>query len=337
MTRPSDWGYLRSVRVRERGEIRVQHGKRRWWAATSLAALLISQAILAGCSQAGAAQSDPQGSITISGSTALLPLVQHAAELFDQRYIHAHIVVSGGGSLHGIQAVTSHQVTIGDSDVYADPGTYPDPTLTDHLVAVIPFTMIVNPDVSNVASLKHDQIIGVFSTGQYSNWQQLGGPDLPIMPVVRPATSGTRLTFRKYVMGGRDEKGIFLKTDSSQTVLTAVATTPGAIGYVALSVLDKTVKPVAIDGVSATAADIEGGRYPFWGYEHMYTLGDGNALTNAFLDFMLTPEVQSLAQHLGYIPISQMQVGDVTQPQASSAPFADASPRAWKREESVHA
>ncbi len=302
----------------------------------SLAALLISQATLAGCSQTASGQSEPQGSITISGSTALLPLVQRAAELFDQRYIHAHIAVSGGGSLHGIQAVTSHQVTIGDSDVYADPGTYPDPTLTDHLVAVIPFTMIVNPDVSNIASLKHDQIIGVFSSGEYSNWQQLGGPDLPIMPVVRPPTSGTRRTFRKYVMGGRDEKGIFLKTDSSQTVLTTVATTPGAIGYVALSVLDKTVNPVAIDGVSATASDIEAGRYPFWGYEHMYTLGDGDALTSAFLDYMLTPEIQGLAKNLGYIPISQMQVGDVSQPRASSAPNADIAPRAWKREEAAH-
>lgn len=321
----------------ERRTIQVRRYKRRWWAAVSLAALVIGQAALAGCAQTGVAQTDPQGSITISGSTALLPLVQHAAQLFDQRYIHAHINVSGGGSLHGIQAVTSHQVTIGDSDVYADPGTYPDPTLTDHLVAVIPFTMIVNPDVVNVASLKHDQIIGVFSSGQYSDWQQLGGPDLPIMPVVRPPTSGTRLTFRKYVMGGRDEKGIFLKTDSSQTVLTTVATTPGAIGYVALSVLDKTVKPVAIDGVSATATDIEAGRYPFWGYEHMYTLGDGNALTSAFLDYMLTPEIQALAQHLGYIPISQMQVGNVTQPRTNSEPLADASPRAWKREEATHA
>ncbi|HEX8982254.1 MAG TPA: phosphate ABC transporter substrate-binding protein [Ktedonobacterales bacterium] len=322
--------------MRERREIGIRVKRRGGWVALSLAALLISQAALAGCSQSGGGQSDLQGSITISGSTALLPLVQHAAQLFDQRYIHAHVDVSGGGSLHGIQAVTSHQVTIGDSDVYADPGTYPDPTLTDHLVAVIPFTMIVNPDVANVASLKHDQIIGVFSSGQYSNWQQLGGPDLPIMPVVRPPTSGTRLTFRKYVMGGRDEKGIFLKTDSSQTVLTTVATTPGAIGYVALSVLDKTVKPVSIDGVSATPTDIEAGRYPFWGYEHMYTLGDGNALTSAFLDYMLTPEIQGLAKNLGYIPISQMQVGDISQPRASSAPYADVSPRAWKREEATH-
>lgn len=298
-----------------------------------IGALLALSLLLSGCAQSDSAQSAISGSMTISGSTALQPLVTRAAERFDAANPAAHIDVAGGGSLHGIQAVTSHQVTIGDSDVYADPGAYPDPTLTDHLVAVIPFTMIVNPDVSGVKSLTRDQIIGVFSTGAINNWKQVGGPDLPIMPVVRPKTSGTRLTFRKYVMGGRDEKGIFLKTDSSQTVLTTVADTPGAIGYVGLSVLDKTVRSIQIDGVGATPAAIEGGRYPFWGYEHMYTLGDDNPLVSAFLNYMLTPDIQGLAEVLGYIPISQMQV---TLTPHQSAPADAVASSARKREEAYH-
>ncbi len=219
-----------------------------------------------------------------------------------------HITVNGGGSLFGLQAVTSGKADIGDSDVYADPGAYPDPTLTDHLVAVIPFTLIVNSDVTGVTSLKRDQIIGIFSTSQYTNWSQLGGPNLPIKAVVRPPTSGTRLTFRKYVMGGRDEKGIFLNSDSSKTVLATVASTPGAIGYLALSVIDSSVRAIGIDGASATPAAIEGGRYPFWGYEHMYTLGDGSQLASAFLDYMTTSEIQAAAQRLGYIPIYDMRL-----------------------------
>lgn len=304
----------------------------RYWLASGVALLGLAL-LLAGCAQAGQAQGSIGGAITVAGSTALQPLVTRAAERFDVAHPAAHVDVAGGGSLHGIQAVTSHKVTIGDSDVYADPGAYPDPTLTDHLVAVIPFTMIVNPDVSGVKSLTRDQIIGVFSTGSINNWKQVGGPDLPIQAVVRPATSGTRLTFRKYVMGGRDEKGIFLKTDSSQTVLTTVADTPGAIGYVGLSVLDKTVQPVEIDGVAATPSAIESGHYPFWGYEHMYTLGDGNALASAFLDYMLTPEIQGLAQTMGYIPIAQIQVT-----LAPRSPVAETAlaPRVWKREEARH-
>lgn len=246
----------------------------------------------------------PAGSLTVDGSTALQPLVTKAAASYMAAHPTAKIVVKGGGSIQGLKDVTGSKVDIGDSDVYADPGTYPDPTLTDHLVAVIPFTMIVNLDVTGVPSLTPDQIIGIFSTSQYTNWSQLGGPDLPIKAVVRPPTSGTRLTFRKYVMGGRDEKGaILLNSDSSTTVLKTVAGTPGAIGYLALSVLDTTVRAIDINGKSAAPAAIESGQYPFWGYEHMYTLGDGSPLAQAFLNYMLTPAVQDVAQSLRYIKI----------------------------------
>jgi phosphate transport system substrate-binding protein len=251
--------------------------------------------------QAGAIR----GQVLAVGSTALQPLVTQAAQLFQQRNPRTRVEVRGGGSLFGLQAVNAHQADIGDSDVYADPAQYPDPTLTDHLVCVIPFAMIVNPDVT-VASLTVDQIIQIFSTGEITNWKDIGGPDLKVVPVVRPATSGTRATFRKYILGGRDENGTLLTSDSSQTVRQTVAQTPGAIGYLAVSVLDPTVNVVAIAGARPTPDTIEQGRYAFWGYEHMYTLGDNGGAIGAFLDFMLTPGVQSLAQRLGYIPIAAM-------------------------------
>jgi phosphate transport system substrate-binding protein len=87
-----------------------------------------------------------------------------------------------------------------------------------------------------------------------------------------------------------------------------VAHTAGAIGYLALSVLDASVHVVAIDNQLPTAANISGGRYAFWGFEHMYTLGDNGGPVEAFLDYMLTSPIQRLAQQLGYIPISSAQL-----------------------------
>jgi phosphate transport system substrate-binding protein len=221
----------------------------------------------------------------------------------------------------GLDAVTNQKSDIGDSDIYADPAIYPDPNLTDHIVCVIPFTMVTGPGVT-VTSLTHQQIIDIFSTGKIKNWQQVGGSNLPIVPVVRPGTSGTRATFRKYVLEGRDENGTLLKTDSSTEVRNKVAHTPGAIGYLALSVLDPSVHALAIDGKNATQENIAAGSYTFWSYEHMYTLGDNNSLISSYLDFMLTPTVQQLAQKLSYIPIANMKlpkVGSVTHGTSSSA------------------
>ncbi|HEV2236226.1 MAG TPA: phosphate ABC transporter substrate-binding protein [Ktedonobacterales bacterium] len=270
-------------------------------------ALLGLAALLTACAGNPAATSTVSGHGTVAGSTALQPLVAAAAQLFHQQYPQATIDVAGGGSVAGLQKVNSGQADIGDSDIYADPATYPDPNLTDHLVCVIPFAMIVNPNVT-VRTLTRDQIIKIFSTREITNWKDVGGPDLNIVPVVRPATSGTRATFRKYILGGRDENGTLLTTDSSQTVLNTVAQQAGAIGYLAMSVVDASVHVVAIDQQMPTPANIEQGRYAFWGFEHMYTLGEPNGAVAAFLDFMLTPAVQLLAKQLGYIPIADLNL-----------------------------
>jgi phosphate transport system substrate-binding protein len=221
-------------------------------------------------------------------------------------------------------------VDIGDSDIYADPALYPDPNLTDHLVCVIPFTMIANTDVTGVKSLTRQQIIDIYSTNKIRNWKDVGGPDLPIVPVVRLSSSGTRATFRKYILGGRDENGTVLQTESSQAVLQAVSSTPGAIGYLAASALDNSVQQIGIDGQNATPAAIEAGKYAFWGFEHMYTIGESDGPVSQFLDFMLTSDIQKLAASLGYIPIADMQVAT---PASGSAPATAASTRAFARPE----
>jgi phosphate transport system substrate-binding protein len=281
------------------------------WPTTPLLALtlllVVAGSLFSGCS---AFQSPPptlKGQIRVAGSTALQPLATQAAQHYVQAHPQVKITVAGGGSLTGLQEVNANKIDIGDSDVYADPATYPNPNLTDHLVAVVPFTMITNRDV-DISTLSTNQIIAIYSTGTINNWKQVGGPNLAIVPVVRPQTSGTRATFRKYILAGRDQKGKLLQSDSSQTVLQMVATTPGAIGYLALSYLDSSVREVAIDGQLPSVKTIQNGQYAFWGFEHMYTIGQGSAVISNFLSYMLTPQIQQLAQQLGYFPIAAMAV-----------------------------
>ncbi len=71
------------------------------------------------------------------------------------------------------------------------------------------------------------------------------------------------------------------------------------------------MQTIAIDGQAATSANVEAGHYPFWAYEHMYTLGNTSGATAAYLDFMLTSTVQQLAQKLGYIPTTNMRLSPV--------------------------
>lgn len=259
----------------------------------------------AGTTSSQDASTATSGQVKIVGSTALLPLAAKSADLFHKSHPNIQINVEGGGSLTGLDAVTNHKADIGDSDIYADPSVYPDPNLTDHIVCATSFALIVNPQIT-ITSLSTQQIIDIFSA-KIVNWQEIGGPNLPITPVIRPSNSGTRALFEKYILGGSKETGTPINVDSSTAVLDTVAHTSGAIGYATSVTTDSTVRTIAIDGASPTVQNIQSGKYKFWGYEHMYTLQNGINATTEFLNFMQSPQVQQLAQQLGYISVDAMK------------------------------
>ncbi|MGB9779990.1 phosphate ABC transporter substrate-binding protein [Caldanaerobacter sp.] len=253
----------------------------------------------------GSAQEQLSGNITIAGSTALQPLVEQAAKLFMEKYPNVSITVQGGGSGTGLTQVAQGAIDIGNSDIFAEEKLDPNiaKQLVDHQVAKVGFAVVVNKDVT-VDSLTQQQLIDIF-TGKITNWKEVGGPDMKIVIINRPASSGTRATFKKVVLKGQEEaQGIALTEDSSGAVKKAVADTKGAISYLALSYVDNSVKALKYEGVEPTAQNIIDGKYPIWSYEHMYTKGEPKGAVKAFLDFMLSDEVQkNLIPKLGFIPI----------------------------------
>ncbi len=286
---------------------------------STLATVFVVTLLLVSCgADESATESSPPGNhgtsfpgqhIHIVGSSALQPLAAKAADLFRQQHPEVKIDVQGGGSVTGLNAVINHQAEIGDSDIYADPTVYPDPNLTDHIVCVTPMTMIINPEV-NITSLSAQQIINIY-TGVTTNWRDVGGPNLSIVPLVKPTVSGTRTLFDKYLLGTTAEIGQPV-ADASTVVVDTIAHTPGAISYTSVSTINSTVKAIDLDGVTATAQNIQAGKYRFWGFEHMYTLQNGINATTAYLDFMQTPQVQQLAVSLGYISADAVST-DTTQ------------------------
>src|SRR5438132_6090813 len=133
-----------------------------------------------------------QGSLTASGSTALAPLVQAVAKDYQAKCSGSSITVNLGGSKTGLSQVESGAVQIGNSDVFASK-TQSD--LVDHQVSVVIFAIGINSKVTGVTNLTTTQIKGIYS-GSIKNWNQVGGPNLPIVVISRTASSGTRATFQ---------------------------------------------------------------------------------------------------------------------------------------------
>ena len=254
------------------------------------------------------------GTITAAGSSALKPLADDAADSFLNDHPDVSITIDAGGSGEGLKQVSEGTVDIGNSDVAAEDKL--DETaakeLVDHQVCVVTMAPIVNKDVAEagVKSLTKEQLISIF-TGKTTNWKDVGGPDEDIVLVTRPESSGTRATFQKYALDGNEEaSNTSMETDDSGVLLTNVKSTNGAIGYVALSYLtgEAGVETVAIDDVEPTLENTYSGKYPVWTFEHMYTKGEPNEVTKAFLDYITGDEYGTQMEKLGYGVASKMTV-----------------------------
>jgi phosphate transport system substrate-binding protein len=240
------------------------------------------------------------GSIAAAGSTALLPLVKQAAADYQAKFPDIDVSVSGGGSRVGITQAAQKGVDIGDSDILAAG----EPSLVDHRVAVATFAVVVNPAVG-VKNLTTAQIRSIFS-GKTTNWKQVGGIDQAITIINRPRSSGTRAVFVSAVMGGAEpiEAGT---QDSSGTVASMVAQTPGTASYVSTSYIrGGNIVAVAIDGVTPSEANVTTGKYKFWSYEHMFTNGVPNKQVADFIAYVQNDT--TALQKLGFLPVSSMKV-----------------------------
>ncbi len=241
-----------------------------------------------------------QGAITADGSTALLPLVKQAAVDYQTQHPNVKISVSGGGSLVGITQAAQKAVDIGDSDVPAPQ----NPVLVDHQVAVVTFAVISNPNIG-LKNLTKAQIVSIFS-GKITNWKQLGGKDQAITVINRPGSSGTRAVFVQKLMAGQQPTETGLTQDSSGTVVTTVAQTPGAVSYVSTGYLKKGgIVAFSIGGATPIEANVVSGKYPFWSYEHMFTLGAPRGEVAKFIDYVKADKL--VLNALGFTVASEMK------------------------------
>jgi len=279
-----------------------------------LISLLIASAVAcAACGSSGPASATPagtgsggggsvdcqKGSIAIAGSTALQPLIQDAANAYMNHCPDAAIIVNGGGSGTGLSQVVQGAVDIGSSDVLASAKLIPADAgkLVDHVICRQGWIVVVNKDVTGIANLTVDQERQIW-TAAVKNWSSVGGPDLPIILIIRPASSGTRTIFEQTIgVGVADNSGQLLTEDSNGAVVTAVAKTSGAISVIGFAYYNvpanrAQLTGIQFDGVDATIGNVGNGSYKLAADGHLYTKGEATGLTAAFLAFMKSDEVQ---------------------------------------------
>ncbi|MDU6808086.1 MAG: phosphate ABC transporter substrate-binding protein [Clostridium sp.] len=263
----------------------------------------------------GSSEGEEGGTVTLSGSSALLPLVEASIDGFIEKNPGYEINAQAGGSGAGLTQVLDGSVNIGNSDIFANEKLEEDKAkeLVDHKVVAQGFAIVVN-EAAGVKELTKQQIQDVFS-GKVKNWKEVGGADKEIFLVHRPSSSGTRATFVKTVLGGDknlENDSLGSVQDSSGAVAKAMAQNDGAVSYLALSYLNsdeaKSMVKVAIDGVEASKENITTGKYPFWSWGHMYTKGEPTAEAKKFIDYIMSEDNKKVVEDTGFISGSEMKV-----------------------------
>ncbi len=253
------------------------------------------------------------GQLTIAGSSALLPLMQEAANQFQATNPDAQITVTAGGSGAGRTQVCEGKIDIGNSDVPLKDEEKTSLNCADAIetpVAIQAFAPVANPaGPGSVTNLTKDQVVGIFN-GSITNWSEVGGDDQEIVLINRAKGSGTRSNMAKFLFGGDDAQFATgaSEEDNSETVRQTVAQTPGAVSYLSFAYLqDQQLTAFSIDGVAPNKEDIQSGAWKIGGPGYSITKGPPNEIAAAFLAFVTSPEFQDsdALSTLGFVPITK--------------------------------
>lgn len=243
---------------------------------------------------------DLSGTISLAGSTSMEKLCEAMSESFMEKYPGITVTVEYTGSGAGLESLASGSVDIGDAsrslkDEEKAAGS------VENIVAIDGIAVIEDKD-NGVTNVSAEDLAKIYK-GEVKNWSELGGKDEAIVVIGREAGSGTRDAFEE-LLDIADSCAYAQELDSTGAVLAKVASTPGAIGYVSLDVVDDTVTAVSIDGTEPTEEQILAGNYLLSRPFVMATKGEiseQNDLVKTWFDYIASEDGKNVIKQVGLI------------------------------------
>ncbi|WOD41237.1 substrate-binding domain-containing protein [Nodosilinea sp. E11] len=249
----------------------------------------------------------PGTELSIDGSPAMAGINQSLAEGFETRYPDTAVNHLAEGDDQALQALRRGNVdlaALGRTLAEAEQ----DPSLTSIPVTREKIAVIVGRDNSFEGDLTFESFAAIFR-GEITNWSEIGGPNLPIRFVDRPAESDTRLALGDYEIFSRQpfetgETAVQLSEDSTAAVVRELGN--DGISYaIASEVLDQdAVRPLSMHG---TLPDDD--RYPYSQPRNYIYEGEPSPAIEAFLGFATSEEGQEAIAAAKQIASANVTVG----------------------------
>jgi phosphate transport system substrate-binding protein len=284
--------------------------------------LALAAALLCSCGprQTGTTPSQPAGAmraagITIKGSDTMVHLVRAWIDGYIKTNPGAAISVTGGGSGTGVAALLN-----GTTDICASSRDLDDKEreaartkgleLHEYIVARDAITLVVHSS-NPLNELTLAQVRQIY-LGRVTNWNEIGGPDLPITVLSRESSSGTFAFFVEHVLQKSDMgERVMLLAATSQIVQT-VADSPGAIGYVGLGYAVEASDRLKILAIRAapdappimpSTATVLSGEYSVSRPLYLVVGHTPDGPVKSFIDYCLSADGQQIVERSGYVKV----------------------------------
>jgi len=204
-----------------------------------------------------------QKKIIIGGAQSIVPLAEQFSAQFLKEHPGTEIEIVGGGSNYAVNATQRGEIDIGlvTRSLSAEEKTaiYAEPFGQDAI-------LILTHPGNVVPNLALEEIRRIY-LGQITNWREVGGEELGIIPLTREKSAAihTIFTDRLFGKGLADQEKAFILRASKEKVLKTIKRVEGVIGYGILR-LDQAqtqgIKVLAVEARLPTDENIRAGLYP---------------------------------------------------------------------------
>lgn len=245
--------------------------------------------------------------IRVDGSNGVIPLATALAEAYHERQPGVRVEMGKGlGTSARLQALAAGKIDIAlashgiDSDEIARQG------MAVHAIAKVAVVFGVNASVP-VTNLTERQVCDVYS-GRITNWKELGGPDLGIVPLARPDTEVDAEVLRAKIGCLKDLKMAASVRSMPETgdMAEALAATAGAIGMTTMTVVEQSrerIRPLSLDGIAPDAEAVKSRRYALTRDSFLITKATPPSAVAGFLEFIRSPPGAAVIADNGAVPV----------------------------------
>ncbi|MGI5964944.1 MAG: phosphate ABC transporter substrate-binding protein [Candidatus Methanomethylophilaceae archaeon] len=254
---------------------------------------------------------DENVTVTVQGSTTVEPIMSKVMESYKNEKGNVTIEMTANGSGTGINALINGTCDMAMSSR--------DLKSSETAAGMVPITIAKDAVVvavgagTGVTDLTLEQVAKIYA-GTYTNWNEVGGSDKAIVPLVREESSGTRETIdgKMIPVSGKEEADFKAKLNDYSSkgttgeMLTAINTTPGSIGYIGMGYVGDLTDGTAVNigGVTPSEETVLDGTYVISRNLYLVTDGEATGEIKALIDWILGEDGQEIIKSEGFVPLS---------------------------------